>query len=295
MEAETGGENGAWSPAGAIRAIDEARIGVIRAWDAWSGITVREDGGLVWALSDVPSPLFNSVVRTRLTADSADAGIERIKGEAASRGDGGVPVSWLISPLTEPPDMSSRLLASGFTPGATTVGMASRLDGLPPEVTVPSGLRILEVGDTESLRAWSETVVAVYGFQPFVSMPWFELHSAMGVGEDKPWRHYLARLDGEAVGAASVYIFEGSAFVANVATVPWARGVGIGTAMTLKALWHARGRGSVLATLCATRMALGMYRRLGFREKGRLWFYTWPPETKRRVEPPWRDGTEYIY
>jgi ribosomal protein S18 acetylase RimI-like enzyme len=52
----------------------------------------------------------------------------------------------------------------------------------------------------------------------------------------------------------------------DVATVPSARGQGIGTALTRDPLLAARARGYRVGVLEASEMGVSIYRRLGFRE-----------------------------
>lgn len=257
-----------------VRAIDENRVEVCRAWGAWEGIAFNEDPEMLWTMSDVPYPLFNAVLRSRIPAAKVDDRVESLITEAKKRG---VPLAWFLSPLTEPRDLSARLSVHGFSPGATAVGMAADLAEMPESVVIPERLMFEEVSDDEGLRDWCYIISTVYNFPEFVKGPWYDVHAAMGVGPDKPWRHLIATLGGRTrgVAAASLFNFNGTAFVANVATLPGMRGLGIGTAITMKALWDARDRGARLATLCSTKMAVDMYRRLGFKEYCRMWFYTW--------------------
>lgn len=74
--------------------------------------------------------------------------------------------------------------------------------------------------------------------------------------------------DGSLVGTAGSRVVGGSALVASVATHPASRGRGIATAMTAVALRAAADAGATEAYLDATEAAVGIYRRLGFREIG---------------------------
>lgn len=252
-------------------AIEDGLVEVCRNWDVWPGVEFREEAGLQWISSDVPYPLFNAVLRTRLTGGRAGETIDRLAAGARGRG---LPLAWLVSPLTEPADMGERLVEKGFQHGPVTIGMAADLDAIEWSEMAPANLVVEEVRDTEGLRTWRDVVISVYNFPGFVAGPWLELHEAMGLGPDKPWRHYVGRLGTTPVAAATLFLWPGSAFLANVATVPEARQMGIGTAITLRALAEARDRGYRLATLCSSRMGLGLYKRLGFCEYSRFMFYT---------------------
>lgn len=266
-----------------IGRIEDNIVKVCSAWTVWKGIELHQDRELVWITSEIPYPLFNAVLRSRLSDDRAD---DRINGFAAGAKARSLPLAWMVSPLTEPYDIERRLRARNFTPGPFTVGMAADLEGISESLIVPGNLYIEEVRDQEALKVWSDVVTSVYNFPDFVVRPWSTLHTAMGLGPGKPWRHYLARLGSRAVAAATLYLWEDSAFLANVATVSDVRSLGIGTAITLKALWSARHEGYRLVTLCSSRMGLNLYRRLGFREYCRIRFFSLRgPEVPRRY---WR-------
>ena len=63
-----------------------------------------------------------------------------------------------------------------------------------------------------------------------------------------------------------------------VATLPEARRQGLGTALTLAPLRDARALGYRFATLQASKMGVGVYRRLGFWEQFKVGMYAWSPE-----------------
>ena len=101
------------------------------------------------------------------------------------------------------------------------------------------------------------------------------MYAAMGLGTDLPWRHYLASPDGTPVATSSLFLGAGIAGIHSVATVPDARGQGIGTAVTLEPLREARRRGYRLGALFSSEMAVNLYLRIGFREYCKANLYLW--------------------
>ena len=89
-------------------------------------------------------------------------------------------------------------------------------------------------------------------------------------------RIWIATLHGEPVAAASLFEGAGVAGVYNVATVPEARGRGIGRAVTATVLAEAVARGHRLAVLGSSDLGFPVYRRLGFTEVSRLRSYALP-------------------
>jgi predicted acetyltransferase len=65
----------------------------------------------------------------------------------------------------------------------------------------------------------------------------------------------------------------GVAGIFGVATVPEARGRGLGTAISLHALREARDMGYKVSVLLSSRMGYRIYQRLGFKEYCRLEIY----------------------
>jgi GNAT superfamily N-acetyltransferase len=64
-------------------------------------------------------------------------------------------------------------------------------------------------------------------------------------------------------------------FIYNVATLPEARGRGIGTALPVAPLLAARAKGYRFGILQSTKMGLNVYRRLGFQKYCTFSFYFW--------------------
>jgi hypothetical protein len=84
---------------------------------------------------------------------------------------------------------------------------------------------------------------------------------------------YLARLDSEPVGASQALFDSGAVGVYTVATVPWARGRGVGSALTMAPVLEGRGRGFRTAVLHASEMGEPVYRGLGFEPVCRMRVY----------------------
>jgi len=263
------------STADLIRIIEKNAVDGCVAWKVWPALTLIDEPGLLWTLTDIPFPVFNAVLSARFSPDSAKRRIESVLSRAREKD---VPVAWFVGPESRPSDLGEHLIASGFLPEGSSTGMAAELECLDLNSAGPEGLSIEEVLDLETFQSWCDVMIPVYEFPDFVSDHWLELHASMGFGRNKSWRHFLARMKGEPVAVSSLFLGENAASVANVATVPAARGRGIGTAVTTRALRTACESGYRLATLCASEMGESLYRRIGMKIYCCFRLYLWGGE-----------------
>jgi GNAT superfamily N-acetyltransferase len=81
---------------------------------------------------------------------------------------------------------------------------------------------------------------------------------------------YVARVDGRPASCLVIVRAGGDAGVFMVGTVPEARGRGLARRLLLQALLDARAAGATTTTLQSSRLGFPVYRRLGYREFGRI-------------------------
>ena len=226
-----------------------------------------------WTVSDVAFPFFNSVLATDVAPEGVDAAIDRVLARARRRR---VPVLWWTGPRSRPRDLGARIERRGFSRDEEAPGLALELARLPAATGAPGALAVERVESGAALAAFVATFREGFGIDAAFERPWIGWLAGLGLGDGAPFRHYLARLDGEPVGTASVLLAAGVAGVYNVATVPAARRQGVGAETTRVALAAARDRdGCAWSILHASAMGLRVYRALGFREHCRIGVYFW--------------------
>ncbi len=230
---------------------------------------------MLQTLTDVPFPLFNSVLNARLAPENVDAAIEAAISRCRSRN---VPMLWWTGPATRPADLGARLEAHGWVHDEDTPGMAADLAALNENFSTPPGLVIHPVRDASALQQWCRAFIAGYELPDWLRDPVLDLFSEVGVGENNPMQLYLARLDGEPVATSTLLLGVGVAGIFNVATLASARRKGIGAAVTLAPLCDARARGSRVGILSSSSLGFPVYEQLGFRPYCTLSHYIWSSE-----------------
>jgi GNAT superfamily N-acetyltransferase len=257
------------------KAIEDNQSELFALFGSWPKAELHDAPDILWSMTDIPFALFNSVLRAQLSPDRVDATIEQAIARARSRN---VPVRWLTGPATRPPDLGRFLEVHGFVHTGDSPGMALEISSLIGDLPEPSGLVIERVADIETLQIWCSVGIIGFDMPDFVGDPFVDLFSSLGFETDLPLINYLGCLDGEPVAISSLFLGAGVAGIYNVATIPSARGKGIGTAMTAWAIGQARAMGYRVAILQASEMGVSVYGRLGFKEYCRIDYYLWNGE-----------------
>lgn len=239
-----------------------------------AGWEIHTEGDMAWYRSGRRETLANGVARIRLRPETADSRIVATLGHFT---ESHLAAAWLIGPAHQPADLGERLVAHGLSHVLTEPGMAVDLRNLREDLPAPASLTIERVQDVDTLAIWLRTYRA--GEDVPVEAPPILMESCAPrrFGEDVPMRLFLARLDGTPVATSQLLLAAGVAGIYGVATAPAARRQGIGAAVTLAALQHARALGYRVGVLHATGLGYGVYRRLGFAECCAFSLYAWRP------------------
>jgi GNAT superfamily N-acetyltransferase len=260
------------SPAAIPRHIEANVRAFLLALGRAGGGAERAEPGLQWTIGGSPLAYHNAVVHADLAPDAVDTAIAASL--AAFRAHG-VPGSWHLGPSTRPADLGARLLAHGLV-FAAEPAMAIDLAAL-VDLPAPAGLQIVRVQEEQTLTDWAAVLASGFGEGEREATWVTAMYRRLGLSEDRPWQHYLARLDGKPVATATLWLAAGVAGLYFVCTDPRERGRGIGAAISRAPLQAARARGYRVGVLGASAMGYPVYRRLGFRDYGTLGVYEWAP------------------
>jgi GNAT superfamily N-acetyltransferase len=266
-----------FSMASTATAVEANLFSLFDHLQTWPRIEMHDDGACRWTLSQLPFPLFNSVLRARLHADVADAAIEaRIR--ACTRRN--VPMLWWTGPSTRPVDLGERLERRGFLlePALGMVGDIRYISAQPAEHLI----RIEPVRDAAALATWSRVLCNAFGAPQAFGDAFADLAAAVGLGPTANFRHFLAYLNGEAVATCSLFLGAGVAGIYDVGTLPERRRRGVGAAITRAAIADAAASGYRMAILHSSELGATMYRALGFSDVCAVGQYVWaPPDFQR--------------
>jgi ribosomal protein S18 acetylase RimI-like enzyme len=270
------------SPDG-LRAAIDADIVASRLYNGDVPLEGHEEADVAWAIA-TDGHLVRPVVAW---ASFGPASVERRLDELLTvvderRGR----MLWWLAPHHAPSDLAERLLRRGFRHVDDTAAMAMDLARLPDVVEVPAGVRIELVDDTDDVDAYVGLVIREKEAEHRPLAPDAaevrRRHIIGRLGNDPDSRRFVARLDGYPVATSRLSMAGGAAGLYTVVTLPEARGLGIGRAMTLTALLAGREAGMRIGALQATEMGQRIYARLGFEELFRFKLMMRPRAARRR-------------
>ncbi|MBI3242954.1 MAG: GNAT family N-acetyltransferase [Chloroflexi bacterium] len=260
-------------------AVEENLFALFRAMATLPGSEIVETETISRHLASPSNPMFKGAWQTRLTPGGLDAAIDETIAWFNARN---APFFfWWTGPGTEPKNIGEQLMAHGLismeeqqqqlAPGLKSTesgapGMVADLRQMNEAVLTqaPSGFTIDEVGDETALHEFKRVLIEGYELPDRMAHGWVEAALRAGIA-NMPWKMYVGRLNGEPVATNMLFNGGGVASVYAVATVPAARGKGIGGAITLKPLLEARDLGYRYAVLFSSDMGVHAYERIGFR------------------------------
>lgn len=259
---------------GMMHAIDDNAVGFYIYQGNSPLIHLDQSEVLVRVMSDIKFPIGNTIARSRFTGNK-----QAIQAEIANAlnpfRSHDIPMAWIIGPYTEPPDLDGYLAEEGLFRSPNIPGMAAPIEDLKTIHPLEETIKIQRVKTESDLKLWSSVFDSVFGLPEFASKFWFDSLLSLGLDETNPLQHYIAVDKDEVVGTSSLLLWGGVAGIYNVATIQSMRNQGIGSALSLSPLQDAKTLGYQIGVLQSSDMAVGLYRKLGFKEYGQFVAYIW--------------------
>jgi GNAT superfamily N-acetyltransferase len=252
-----------------ISAIEES---LREFWGNWGRAPRSEfyDGTDMMRLyTGVPFAFCNGVICNPMSTDNMDARIEATVSYYIARN---ATWEWVIGPNSNPASLERSLIKNGLSIHGESIGMAIDLQTISQDIQSPEKLRIIPVSDEVTMNMWANTMVA--GFQaPALNPSFIDLECSLGY-QQQSYRRFLGLLDQNPVSTCALLLGEKVAGIYCVSTLPTARGLGIGTAVTWYALREAKAAGYHIAVLQSSQMGRKVYQQLGFQEFSTLRGYS---------------------
>jgi GNAT superfamily N-acetyltransferase len=220
-------------------------------------------------ITGLPMALFNGVVRAGFLSERLDDQIGAALQPFVERG---LPMAWHIGPSSQPELLGWRLPAYGLRLHDRQTGMAADLDSLDLEQPALPGLKIVRAASLKGLQEFVRLLT--YRSAPQFSSTCLAAFALLGFTSRQAMRCYTARLNGQPVATAALFLSGGVASLQMVQTLPGFRRRGIGTALSLALMQQARASGYHTMALAASTLGLDMYAHLGFAPCCTLTIYT---------------------
>lgn len=220
-----------------------------------------ENGKFMRWYTPLPHPWFNGVLSANQPEENDEAFIEETIQHFRAKG---VKIfTWWMEPHLTRSDWGPILSKYGFEFSDDTPGMALDLQELDSASQTINGFEIRRVNDQESLQEWVEVFIDGFNLPSNWKPGTFDVWMQIGLGF--PMGNYLGYLNGKPVSTSAIFYGGGVAGIYCVATLPEARGRGIGLALTHQPLREAYEMGYNIGVLQSSKMGFNIYKKLGFR------------------------------
>jgi GNAT superfamily N-acetyltransferase len=241
-----------------LNAVDEMQRECFRTLATLPGARLIDVAGAFGAMTGIPLTFFNGIATAGPGTD-IDAVCSIFQSARCA-------FRWWTH------DLGEELVKRGLRFVYDSAAMDAVMTGVPFDREPVPGLVIRRA---ESLQTWAAVLLGVFGIPLENVRYWVDAYEFLGRQKEPRWAHFVAWDGNVPVATSSVLRAGDLAGIYHVATVAEARGRGIGAAVTLEALRHARDLGATRAALQSSPLGESVYRSLGFRHRGPLAMYDW--------------------
>ncbi|HEX7155001.1 MAG TPA: GNAT family N-acetyltransferase [Thermoanaerobaculia bacterium] len=249
-------------------ALDAISRACFRSFSQLRNAQLIDAHGVYGVVTDIPITFFNGI------ATSHDPDIEAVTAIYRERR---MPFRWWLTPSTRPANLDELLKAHGLKQAFDAKGMVADLSTIDFDTPLPPDLELVQVRDAAGFDQWTSVLLPTFAQPPEHAAIWRNGYEQFGFDRDAPWAHFVGLIDGKPVATTTVLTEGDLVGVYHVATLPEARGRGIGPAVTLAGMNHGRRLGAKRAVLQSSEMGFSMYARLGFHEVADLRLFDWRP------------------
>lgn len=247
-----------------LTALESNMIAFWSAYGRATGSTLESTPTVVWFYTGIQSPLFNGVLSAAaLKPADVKATLDRLRAKIAEYG---APALWWIGPQSKPNNLGSLLEQHGLQPAGEVPGMAVDLAGLENKPETIANFTIQKVSNPEMQTLWARIAGVGTGFPDVATEAMARVEATLTDPQYKAQHRYIGSLDGTPVATSALVLDSGVAGIYAVATIPEARGKGIGRAMTVMPLLEARQDGYRVGILQASSMGYSLYKKIGFKD-----------------------------
>lgn len=225
---------------------------------------------VAWFVTGIDSPLFNGVLAANLASEAVNAVVATLHAALSVHG---VPAFWWLGPQAQPTHLGALLEPHGIRPVGEVPGMVVDLAELDAAPAIPSGFQIERINGAAQQEQWARVAGIATGFADTAVEAVARVETSLHDPHYQAQPRYLGLLDGTPVATSALVMDAGVAGIYGVATIPAARGQGIGRLMTLFPLLDARQQGYRVGVLQASDMGHPVYHKLGFRDVCRYQLY----------------------
>ena len=229
----------------------------------WSNLDVeiRYSAVDVELFTEIQSPLFNGVLRSRLSPRNTGRQVQTIVAGFVLRK---VPFTWWLDPKITPMDVPGKLLEQGLVPGDSHFLMACEVSLSQDAPFKRKSLTKHQVTTPQDWLAWQKlTSVSLELAEPLAAR-----YTRFFIERDKKegslFCHYIFREEGKDVGAATLFLQGDVSCIHNLVVDPAYRGKGIARAIVQLLLQELAKYGAHLAAVQSPARTAPLFRDLGF-------------------------------
>ena len=168
-------------------------------------------------------------------------------------------------------DVATELATNGFVPHGGLTAMAVNIEEL-RTTTLPAGYVFARANSPQQREAWATAFAHGYGLPPRTG-PAFDGGLGAETADDASMQYFWILKDGTPVCTSVCVLGDGVAGIYAVATLPEARGQGLGAFATAEPLRIAHRQGYRVGVLQASDQGHPVYRRIGFVDVGAVPLY----------------------